>query len=300
MTPRELLAALPKPNDRTGVGPHVRRIASKVLSPHTVRGALREMRGLGTHIALYPLGWRKTQLQAHTGDGSGTHEIPVVLVHGYFHNRSGFFFMARTLRRAGFRWVYGMNYNPLGETIPSLAARLARHVDEVIRVSGAPKVHLVGHSLGGLVVRWYVQELAGHRFVDHAVTIGTPHDGTYMAYVGLGETAREMRPGSSLLRRLARGLERCPVHLVNLYSDLDVLIVPPSSAVLPESDNVHNHLIEDLGHTSLLISPDLITLIAEHLATAVVDVPLAEVKEFPADGAAGGLEELGDENVAES
>lgn len=244
-------------------------------------GALRELRGLGQHVALYPFGFRNTPLAPNGHHSDEALDIPVVLVHGYFHNRSGFFVMSRALRRGGFRWVYAMNYNPIGETIPSLAARLARHVDEILKASGAPRVHLVGHSLGGLVARWYVQELGGEHYVDHCVTIGTPHDGTYMAYLGLGETAREMRPGSSLLRRLRTGFDRCPTRYVNLYSDLDVLIVPSGSAMLPAGPRVHNHLIHDLGHTSLLISRELIEVVTQHLAEADVSTPLAEVRPLP-------------------
>lgn len=266
---------------RTGVVPHVTRVLGRTLSPHGARGAWREAFGLLTHLALYPLGMRAASIGPVASDHSDTFDLPVVVVHGYFHNRSGFFFLARALRKCGFRWVYGMNYNPLGETIPSLAARLASHVEEVMRATGAPRVHIVGHSLGGLIARWYVQEMHGWINVDHVVTIGTPHAGTYVAYLGPGEAARQMRPGSSVLRRLQDGFARCPARFLNLYSDLDVLLVPPSTAVLPERPNVHNHLIHDLGHTSLLISPELISVISDHLAQAVVRAPMAEIRSLP-------------------
>lgn len=270
------------PGDLTGVVPHVKRMAGRVLSPGTLRGTVREVWGLGTHIARYPLGLREWPFQGDaTPASSDTFDLPVLLVHGYFHNRSGFFVMARSLRKRGFRYVYAMNYNPIGHTIPSLAARLARNVEDVMRISGAPRVHLVGHSLGGLISRWYVQEMGGHETVDHAVTIGSPHQGTYAAYAGIGDAAREMRPGSELLQRLATGWNACPTKFVNLYSDLDALIIPANSAILPDNGRVHNHLIHDLGHTSLLISPELISLVAERLATADVHTPLAEVHQLP-------------------
>lgn len=253
-----------------------------MVSIGNARGLLREVRGIATHLALYPLGLFEAPLRRNGEHAdSDTFDLPVVLVHGYFHNRSGFFFLARALRKRGFRWVYGMNYNPIGSSIPSLAARLARNVDDVLRVSGAPRVHLIGHSLGGLVARWYVQQMDGAPSVDHCVTIGTPHNGTYAAYAGFGRAAKEMRPGSELLGRLREGFPSCETRFVNVYSDLDVLIVPPSSAVLPQRPTVRNHLIEDFGHTSLLVSPELISTIVSHLATADVRTPLAEVRQLP-------------------
>src|SRR5688500_8219230 len=119
MDPREIVVA---PAVRAvGTLPHLQRVVSRVLNLHTVRGGLREVRGLGTHILNYPRGWRAPALMHHQHAPDAAHlEVPVVLVHGYFHNRSGFFTMAKALRRRGFRWIYAMNYNPLGETIPSL------------------------------------------------------------------------------------------------------------------------------------------------------------------------------------
>jgi triacylglycerol esterase/lipase EstA (alpha/beta hydrolase family) len=194
------------------------------------------------------------------------HQTPVVLLHGYFHNRSGFDFMSRDLRERGFRWVHGMNYNPIRSSVPDLAERFAGAVADVMDVSGAEKVHIVGHSLGGVIVRWFLQELGGHEVVDTCITIGTPHHGTYPAYIGFGPAARDMRPGSEVVTRLEEGFRRfSDIHFVNLYSDLDLLIIPPSSAVLPERPNVHQHLIEDLGHTSLLLSPVLVEEVCDHL-----------------------------------
>jgi triacylglycerol esterase/lipase EstA (alpha/beta hydrolase family) len=159
-----------------------------------------------------------------------------------------------------------MNYNPIRSSVPDLADRFAVAVKDVMDVSGAKRVHVVGHSLGGVIVRWFVQELGGDDVVDTCITIGAPHHGTFPAYLGFGPAARDMRPGSEVVQRLENGFRRfTATRFVNLYSDLDVLIIPPSSAVLPERPNVHQHLIEDLGHTSLLLSPVLVEEVCDHL-----------------------------------
>ena len=244
------------------------RLARSFASARGVRGLVGEARSLGTHILHYPLGLVPVPLRDNgtPSSRSKVHQTPVVLVHGYFHNRSGFDVMSRELRTRGFRWVHGMNYNPIRSSVPDLADRFAITVRDVLDVSGAPRVHVVGHSLGGVIVRWFIQELGGHNVVDTCVTIGTPHHGTFPAYLGFGPAARDMRPGSPVVKRLEERFRRfSTVRFVNLYSDLDVLIIPPSSGVLPERPNVHNHLIEDLGHTSLLVSPVLVEEVCDHL-----------------------------------
>ena len=50
-------------------------------------------------------------------------------------------------------------------------------------VTGAQQVHVVGHSLGGLVARYHVQRLSGDARVHTLVALGTPHQGTMAAYL---------------------------------------------------------------------------------------------------------------------
>lgn len=241
----------------------------------------REVRGLGTHLALYPLGLVGAPVRPR-GNGLATEvfETPVVQIHGYFHNRSGFFFMSRELRGEGFRWIHGMNYNPLRSGVPELAEWFRKHVDDVMKVSGSDRVHLIGHSLGGVVARWYIQELGGEKHVDHCVTVGTPHTGTMAAYLGIGPAAKDMRPGSDVMRHLEHGFNASKVAYVNFYSDFDVLIVPAASAILPERSNVHNCLIQDLGHTSLLVSDELIKQVCAHLIAAEVSARSHNVRHL--------------------
>ena len=59
-----------------------------------------------------------------------------------------------------------------------LADRLVVEVDRLLSQTGADKVHLVGHSLGGVVI---AQAIAGGRLtglVDTVVTLGAPFGGS--------------------------------------------------------------------------------------------------------------------------
>jgi triacylglycerol lipase len=265
-----------------GVLPHLMRLARKVVSTRGALGLIREARGIGTHIVHYPTGLRRVPVRPNglgTEDGM-FYSTPVVLLHGYFHNRSGFDFMSRELRSRGFRWIHGLNYNPLGNGVPDLAESFARTVEDIRKVSGSKRVHVVGHSLGGVIVRWYIQELGGAKLVDRCITIGTPHNGTLAAYLGIGQAARDMRPGSPILERLELGLPRTKTKIVKLYSDLDVLIIPSSSAVLPERKNVTNLLIEDLGHTSLLLSQALTDEVCDLLEGAEKPLRVPSAREI--------------------
>jgi len=43
------------------------------------------------------------------------------------------------------------------------------------------KVHLIGHSMGGLDCRYYIDKLGGHKNVMSLTTVGTPHRGSGIA-----------------------------------------------------------------------------------------------------------------------
>jgi triacylglycerol lipase len=158
----------------------------------------------------YPLGVAETALTTGRPSGEAVHDTPVLLVHGYAHNQSGWWVMDRHLRQAGFTSVHRLNYLPMGSGVPQLAERLGARVDEIRSLTGADRVHVVAHSLGGILLRWYVQELGGDRTVGTAVTLGSPHEGTVAAWLWPERTARDLTPGSSVMVRLAAGARPSP------------------------------------------------------------------------------------------
>jgi pimeloyl-ACP methyl ester carboxylesterase len=122
----------------------------------TYLGHAREALNLARAAAAYPLGLR----QPGTPHACGG-RTPVVLVHGYGHNHSAWVVLDRHLRHAGFTDIHTVDYNPLRRDIPALAADLKERVDAIRAASGSDKVHVVGHSLGGVILRWAGSSCAG-------------------------------------------------------------------------------------------------------------------------------------------
>lgn len=210
--------------------------------------------------------------------------MPVLLVHGWFHNRSAFLVMARALRAAGFRNVICVGYDMLRHDLASLARLLAADVDQALTESGAQRCMLVGHSLGGLVARAYVQDHGGEDTVDTVVTIGAPHAGTRTSLLGPGASARAMRPGSAFLGDLDRTARPGPVRWIAYSSDLDAVIRPTSSGRLTvPALQATNVVVRDAGHLSLLVSPAVVRGVIGWLSdrTASRPQPLAGVTHLP-------------------
>jgi triacylglycerol lipase len=252
-----------------------------VLSPVTLTGSLTELAWVGAHALLYPLGTRTEQLRVDPRHRPGTQppaaralfaadplaaRIPVILVHGLVDNRSVFAVMRRSLRRRGFTQVCSWNYSPLLRDVHHAAEALGQHIERVCLETGHDRVHVVGHSLGGLVARYLVQCLDGDRRVESLVTLGTPHGGSRWAHVMPTPLVRQLRPGSPLIRQLAAPAPGCRTRVTAVYSNLDQ-VVPGAAGRCDHPDlGARNVLVRGVGHLSLPIHRGVVDEVAATLA----------------------------------
>src|SRR6187402_864355 len=128
----------------------------------------------------------------------------VMLVHGLFATAG----VLRPLRREleARTGAFSTSFtHPPGPGIASIARDIARAVHAI---SGDARIHLVGHSIGGVAVRYFVQELGGDARVVQTMSIGSPFGGTRPARLFPAPVGRDIIPGSALLERLAQGARR--------------------------------------------------------------------------------------------
>ena len=179
---------------------------------------------------------------------------PIVLIHGIVDNRTIFAMLRRGLRRRGFTCIRTFSYGPQTNDLRTAAARFGEYVEALAAETGSDRVHVVGHSLGGLIARYYVQRLDGDAVVSTLVTLGTPHHGTLAARLLPNRLARQLRPGSDVLLELAEPTD-CATAFLAFYSDVDQLIVPARNAAVDHPDlQVRNVLVPGVGHLSLPIN----------------------------------------------
>ena len=193
----------------------------------------------------FALPWRHPAPLA--GGGASSPEIPVLLIHGYFCNRQVWRPFAEWLAQRGHA-VEAVDLDPAFTSIEDYVPQVSEAVRRLRERTGAHRVALVCHSMGGLVARAWIRATGGD-LAAHVVTLGTPHRGTFHAHFGLGPSTRQMRPGSDWLAALEASEDR-EVHgrFTVLLSHHDNIVAPQSIQTL---DGARTIEFSGIGHLSL-------------------------------------------------
>jgi pimeloyl-ACP methyl ester carboxylesterase len=202
---------------------------------------------------------------------------PVLLIHGYASTECVWTPLRRTLVQAGFGRIVSLNYNSFAADPVAVAAELTHQALRTLAAAGAPRIHLVGHSLGGLIVRSALAASAAlSSQTASAVTIASPHRGALLARIAPGRCARIMHRGPRSLQPAADAPR--PVRWLAYYSDAD-RVVPPASARLDDPHyGAANLLIPGAGHLTICRDVRLIgSLVPELIRTETLATPAAPI-----------------------
>lgn len=216
------------------------------------RAVVAEMASVVNHLLRYPTELGRRGAVAPNRQEPGAF-VPIVLIPGLAVDVSVFAVLQRALADCGAGPMVPFGYSPLITDVRAAAVDLAEAVDQVREGTRAPRVHLVGHSLGGLIARYFVQRLDGHTRVDVVVTVATPHGGTIAAWLlSPLPLVRQLRPGSDLFTELVEPAPACSTSFVTFSSDTDAVILPRRNARIEHSDlTVRNVLVPGIGHLTL-------------------------------------------------
>ena len=180
-------------------------------------------------------------------------EDVVVLVHGFLASGGVFRPLRARLERETGAHIATFTHAP-GAGIQRIARRLAALVDRFPR---GTRITVVGHSLGGIVARWYVQEMGGHARVAQTVSLASPFGGIDVPALFVGNDLHEQ---SVLLRRLRERAHVCGVPHTSIVAEEDTVVVGVETASLGTGDVV---VLPKRGHNGLLF--------CEHAAGIVID-----------------------------
>jgi len=201
---------------------------------------------------------------------------PVLLLHGVLCNRGSMEDLRTELGARNIQPLYTLSYGPPLASIERFVDQVAAKIDAILAATGAARVALVGHSMGGLVARAYLRR-HGPDKVSTVIMLGTPHHGSVHAWLFPGTSLLQLRPGNAWLGELNRSTAApAGVRIVSLWSWHDSMVAPQTSAQLEGAVNI---ALRGIGHNALVTSRRVAALVAEELQrveqpAARADAPL--------------------------
>jgi pimeloyl-ACP methyl ester carboxylesterase len=177
---------------------------------------------------------------------------PVLLVHGFGGAKSSWSAVAEALGAKGLS-VDTMSYAPVGNTVEQLAEKLVAHVEQMLSRTGANKAHLIGHSLGGVVIAQAICDPRLKGRVATVITLGSPFGGSpWAGMLPVVDMVRALRAGSPLLTRLAATPPPDGVRWLSVTAGLDIVVPGPRS--MPPHPWAEHVTVGGVGHLGMLLS----------------------------------------------
>ena len=187
--------------------------------------------------------------------------VPVLLVHGYLCNHRVWDNLLDPLTRAGHP-VLRVDLEPLLIAIDQYAPLLDQAVERLCHQTGAKQVALVGHSMGGLVIRAWMRS-HGQQRVARVITLGSPHAGTLADRHPLTPNGKQMLWRSDWLQTLAKDETTSTYQRMRLaLSPSDTIVYPQREQVLPGAQVT---VFEGLGHMELCLDRRVIDWVLQQL-----------------------------------
>jgi len=194
----------------------------------------------------------------------GQAALPVLLVHGYVCNHRVWDSVASALRQAGHP-VLAVDLEPLFTSIDDYAPLIERAVATLTAQTGAPRVVLVGHSMGGLVIRAWLR-VHGTTRAAKIITLGTPHQGTRVPQWVSTPNGTQMAHRSRWLTELGASETQGKRQLMHIaLTHHDNIVYPQRDQWL---DGAQLTEFKGLGHLELCLDEEVLGWLLHEVSAA--------------------------------
>ena len=242
---------------------HLEKISGGSVGWWIAKGVITSLISLNLIVVSFPFGLWRRRLKPQPDPTSP--RPPVILIHGLQHNVSAWLLYRWQLTSKGFRNTYAFGYNCFGTSVDELLEQLDRLVLEILDQLPQQRVILIGHSLGGVLARAYVENPRHAGKVAAVVTLGAPHQGTKLAVFAPGKLGRSLSYHGPLFHELEQNAAvPADAPCLAIYSPVDSMVLP-SEALLVAHPGWSHLEYRPMSHVAMLYHPGLVRLVITYL-----------------------------------
>lgn len=223
-----------------------------------------------------PWTWSNPGILMPTGQpAAGKTALPVLLVHGFLCNHRVWDKVAQALRQAG-HTVLAVDLEPIFTSIDDYAPQIERAIATLRDHTAAPKVVLVGHSMGGLVIRAWLRAY-GAQQAAKIITLGTPHHGTQAKQWMATANGAQMKWQSAWLSELELAESPSTRQLMQLAHTFHDNIVHPQREKILEGAGVTE--FSAIGHLQMCLNDGVIAWLLREVAASDGNIDPNELRQ---------------------
>lgn len=159
-------------------------------------------------------------------------------------------------------------------TWKEIGGALSRHIFDKYSKFGQP-IDIVGHSMGGLIIRSAVQggseQLKGFSniLIDDAVTVATPHLGSKTANFCIYRQCKSLSPSNPDFGWLKSNLKPSGMSVIDwsVQGSTSDIVVNKKSSMAMDLSNSHKRLFNGLSHNTQLVNHASLSHVAKSLGS---------------------------------
>ena len=157
----------------------------------------------------------------------------VLFTHGIFHTSSAWVSVARRFAPLGLPRCHVWTYRSFAQEFDDVVDKLDRRIRRVLEAEPDRDLALVGHSMGGLAIRaWLNRKHDGvgddpRSRLAAVVTLGAPHQGSRLACLGTTRMARQLAYRGALIQAIEADDAPPPCPCLSLRTPVDNMVLPP-------------------------------------------------------------------------
>ncbi len=191
-----------------------------------------------------------------------TETVPILMTHGLYHNRTAWLMMKPRLKKAGYSNLHTWSYNSFTTSFPELVLELRRRILKLYVKNNNQKIVLIGHSLGGLIIKGAVSDPVVAEKISRIITLGTPFRGSLLAKIAIGRLGRSLHPESSLFEINHSNSAMKPIPKTAIFSPVDEMVIPWKN-LKPLESGWEKLPCSSMGHVAMLYSSQTVSIIVK-------------------------------------